>query len=271
VAVTSSNATLLVLGSCVAGCVLGAGAGACEPAVAVGARLCTTSLGEGGAMPNPGQPVTVPWKTGFEDGFCEYAQPQGFCFATGSASYDLVTSPVHSGRYAAAFSVRGDVDGGSQVRCVQQGAFPSAAYYGAWYYIPEFAQNSGNWNLVHFQGGDGGGQTLHNVWDVSLVNLSDGGLRVNLKDYLTDVSPDAAAIPPMPIGQWVHLEVYFKRAKGTTGEISMWQDGVQVADLDGVVTDDSDWGQWYVGNLVSALAPPASTVYVDDVEISLVP
>jgi hypothetical protein len=75
----------------------------------------------------------------------------------------------------------------------------------------------------------------------------------------------------MPINQWVHLEVYFKRAKDTTGEISMWQDGVQVPGLDGVVTDDSDWGQWYVGNLVSAVTPPASTVYVDDVEISLVP
>ena len=39
--------------------------------------------------------------------------------------------------------------------------------------------------------------------------------------------------------------------------------------LTGLVTDDTDWGQWYVGNLADALVPPASTVYVDDVTISL--
>jgi len=236
---------------------------------ASGARVCPDSGGDDGAAPDANAPVGVPWTTGFEEGFCEYAAPMGFCFATGGGSYTLVTSPVHSGQRAAAFSVQGTPDaGGSQARCVQQGVFPGAAYYGAWYYVPASARNSGVWNLFHYQGGVLG-QTLHGVWDVSLVNLGDGGpLHVTFFDFLNGSVPDSSGAPPIPIGQWFHLEVYFKRAMDTTGELSMWQDGVLAVHLTGLATDNTDWGQWYVGNYATALAPPASTLYVDDVTIA---
>ncbi len=246
-----------------------AGTSACEPTVVIGSR-CTGSPVDGGTTSDPNTPVGLPWGTGFETGFCDYALPLGFCFATGSASYSLVTSPVHSGRYAAAFTVQSDVDGGSQVRCVEQGIFPGAAYYGAWYYVPAPANNSGLWNLFHFQGG-APGQMLHGLWDVSLVSLSDGGVHVTFYDFLTRSAPDSSAVPPIPIGQWFHIEVYFKRAKDATGELTMWQDGTQALHLTGLATDDTDWGQWYVGNLATALVPPSSTVYVDDVTIAAAP
>jgi hypothetical protein len=232
------------------------------------ARACPDSAGDDGAVPDASAPVSAPWTTGFEDGFCEYAWPMGFCFATGGGSFDRVTSPVHSGQYAAAFSVQGFVDaGGSQARCVQQGVFPGAAYYGAWYYVPASAQNNGVWNLFHYQGGLPG-QPLHGLWDVSLVNVGDGGpLHVTFFDFLTGSAPNSNAAPAIPIRQWFHLEVYFKRAKDATGELSMWQDGVLAVHLTGLVTDNTDWGQWYVGNFASALVPPASTLYVDDVTI----
>ena len=281
-----------------AAAVLSAVASACEPTVVIGARVsepldaavdatldatkpvpeagtdaavpgyCPDSGGEASAAPDPDASVGAPWTTGFEDGFCGYASPLGFCFATGGGSYTLVTSPVHSGQHAAAFSVQGLADaGGSQARCVQQGVFPGAAYYGAWYYVPAPAQNSGVWNLFHYQGGVPG-QTLHGLWDVSLVNVGDGGpLHVTFFEFLTGSAPNSSAAPPIPIGQWFHLEVYFKRAKDATGELTMWQDGVLAAHLTGLVTDDTDWGQWYVGNLASALVPPGSTIYVDDVTI----
>jgi hypothetical protein len=222
-------------------------------------------------MPDPTAQVTVPWTTGFEEGgFCDYALPQGFCYVSGGGSYAVVTSPVHTGRYAAAFSVRGDVAGGSQTRCVLQGVFPSAAYYGAWYYLPASAASSGNWNLVHFQGAVDS-QPLHGLWDISLVNLSDGSLHVTLYDFLTRSTPDSSAAPPIPLGQWFHFEVYFRRAKDATGEILLWQDGVMAVHLTGIQTDDTDWGQWYVGNLATALLPPASTVYVDDLTVGSAP
>ncbi len=251
--------------------IVSAAANACEPTVIVG-RVCPDAAADVGATPDPDASVTLPWTNGFEDGFCDYTAPLGFCFATGAGSYTLVTSPVHSGQYAAAFTVRSNADdGGSQARCVEQGVFPNTAYYGAWYYLPAPAVNNGNWNLLHFQGAVVG-QPLRNLWDVSLVNQSDGGdLYTTLFDFLPHPTFDAGAVPPIPIGRWFHLEVYFKRAKDATGEITVWQDGATVADLAGLVTDDTDWGQWYVGNLATALLPPASTVYVDDVTIGAGP
>ena len=41
----------------------------------------------------------------------------------------------------------------------------------------------------------------------------------------------------------------------------------RVLELTGLVTDDSAWGQWYVGNIANALSPSESTVYVDDITI----
>jgi hypothetical protein len=261
-----------------AAAVLYAAANSCAPTVLIGAlHFCPQAptnpdAPDGGAGIDPDASVVLPWTTGFEDGFCDYAAPTGFCFATGSGSYTVVTSPVHSGHYAAAFTLHDIPDGGgSQVRCVEQGVFPEMAYYGAWYYVPVSAQNSGVWNLFHFQGGPPG-QTLHGLWDVSLVNLGDGGpLHTVFYDFLSVGTPDASAVPPIPIGQWFHLEVYFKRASDATGELSMLQDGVVAVKLTGLATDDTGWGQLYIGNLATALVPPASTVYVDDVAFGAAP
>jgi hypothetical protein len=64
------------------------------------------------------------------------------------------------------------------------------------------------------------------------------------------------------------LEMYIKRAADTTGEVAVFQEGQVALDLTGLSTDDSQWGQWYVGNFANALVPPESTLYVDDVTIS---
>jgi hypothetical protein len=246
--------------------------GALADAGASDGPVCATPGAAAGAVPDADVPVSAPWTTGFEDGFCDYAFPMGFCFATGGGAYTVVTSPVHSGQHAAAFSVQGTLDaGGSQARCVQQGVFPGAAYYGAWYYVPASARNNLVWNLFHYQGGVPG-QPLHGLWDVSLVNVGDGGaLHVTFFDFLNGSTPNSNAAPPIPLGQWFHLEVYFKRASDATGELSLWQDGVLAVHLTGLATDNTDFGQWYVGNYASDLVPPASTIYVDDVTIGFTP
>ena len=79
------------------------------------------------------------------------------------------------------------------------------------------------------------------------------------------MTPSANAVPPIPIGQYFHIEVYFKRAKDTTGTLTLFQDGVMAVSLTGLVTDPTDWGQWYVGIWANSLTPPGSTIYVDDV------
>jgi hypothetical protein len=211
----------------------------------------------------------MPWSTGFEDGFCGYSNPGGFCFSTGVSSYDVVTEPVHSGRYAAAFTVVADGTGtGAQARCVRQGELPTEAYYGAWYFVPSVSSSAGVWNLIHFQGGSSSRDTLHYLWDVSLADNGTGGFRLSVYDFLRKEVRTLSATPDIPIGSWFHIEVYLKRAADSSGALSVYQDGETLLALTGLATDDSAWGQWYVGNLASDLTPTHSTLYVDDITIS---
>lgn len=242
-------------------CATGLASAGCEPELLVGDWGCfdtETSLYEGA--------VTAPWSTGFEDGFCGYEEARGYCYATGGGSFDIVDSPVRSGKRAAAFTVitDGEADEG-QARCVIEGEFPSEAYYSAWYFIPELAINTGNWNLVHFQGGSL--TRMHHLWDISIESTRRVGPRFYMLDFVSDEARTAEERPTIPIGRWFQLEFFWKRANDTTGEVALYQDGELVIEATEIRTDDTTWGQWYLGNLADALMPSVSTVYVDDVEL----
>jgi hypothetical protein len=242
--------------------------GACQPGLVVGEWKCAETRTKAGSAPSLTDPISVPWSTGFENQFCDYTQVAGYCYESLIASHRVVTSPVHSGHFAAAFTVLAVTDAGasSQVRCVRQGVLPAEAYYGAWYYIPKSATNAVNWNLFHFRGGEPSSQ--HGLWDVSLVNGPTGKLSLRVYDFLGGRIGDS---PPVPIGSWFHIVFYLKRAKDKSGEVALYQDGSKVVDFTNLITDDTDWGQWYVGNYASALIAPDSTLYVDDVTISATP
>ena len=130
---------------------------------------------------------------------------------------------MHSGQYAAAFSVTTDSAAGAQARCVRQGTLPIQAYYEAWYYVPSLSTNNAVWNLFHFQGGDSAGATLHGLWDISLINNDSGGLRLVVYQFpitgATGGTPDMSSTPAIPIGKWFHIEMFLKRASDATGEV----------------------------------------------------
>jgi hypothetical protein len=238
---------------------------ACEPQLLVGQWTCSEEAGA--PVPDKRDPIAVPWSTGFENRFCDYTELAGFCYNDPrSASYATVTSPVHSGNFAAAFSVSSGNSRASQTRCVRQGVLPAEAYYGAWYFVPAPATSAAVWNLIHFQGGDPSAQ--HGLWDVSLVETPTGDLELVVYDFLTTGAHRPPDQPPVPIGAWFHLQLYLKRAADATGEVALYVDGQQLLDLKDVITDDSDWGQWYVGNYADGPMPSDSTLYVDDVTIS---
>ena len=235
---------------------------ACEPELVVGAWSCSpsdASVADGSA------PLELPWATGFESAFCDYERVGGFCYAAPLAQYEAVTAPVHSGRYAAAFRIRAGRDDGYQTRCVREGILPSAAYYGAWYLIPEPTESTALWNLLHFRGGDATNQ--HGLWDVSLEHRSDGALTLFVFDFLHGIVRRADRPVPVPIGTWFHVELYLRRAPDATGEVALYQDGQTVLEARNLMTDDTARGQWYVGNLANGLTPPDSVLYVDDVTI----
>jgi hypothetical protein len=219
-------------------------------------------------------PLVVPWSTGFEeeggDGFGDWSQPStgGFCYKLSGATFEIVTSPVHSGQHSAAFTVNTATASStpSQARCVRQGVLPPSAYYGAWYYVPVLVTSVGTtWNLFHFQGASAPDAAVDDLWDLSLDNQADGSLAPGVYDALT--AKVLAAGPAIPIGTWFHLEVFLKPSAVGTGEIKVYVDGNLMLDLSGITTDPTLWGQWFVGNYATSLSPSTATLYVDDVTI----
>lgn len=242
---------------------------ACEPTFVIGS--CPAAAGgEAGADTVASDAVVgTSWSTGFEDGWCGYLAEQGYCYARHDASLEIVSAPApHSGKFAAAFTVNGNAttEERSQARCVRQGQMPKSAIYGAWYLVPATQFSDGNWNLFHFLGGEADGNS-HALWDVSLASNSDGALVLSVFDFLTGTHPPLSGVPPIPIGTWFHIEVQLTRSAQANGELTVYQDGIVALHLSHLVTDDSHWGEWYVGNYARVLVPALSTLYVDDVTI----
>jgi hypothetical protein len=252
-----------------AGGASGAGAGGDSEPGGVGAS-CDGAAGES-AIPAIDAPLALPWSTGFEDGICGYKNAGGYCYAEEDASYEIVSAPVHSGDSAAAFSLANGTVENMQARCVRQGTLPNAAYYSAFFLIPSAPTSATNWNLIHFRGAERPGARRHGLWDVSLARQPDGTYQVYVFDFLRAMTRSANNVPPVPIGSWFQLEVYLKRATGPTGAFEVRQDGKLALGLSGLSTDDTTFGQWYVGSLAFSLTPPESVVYVDDVSIRELP
>lgn len=235
----------------------------CQSRLSAGEWACDSDGSAG--SPALTDPLAVPWSTGFEDRFCDYTQRNGICLG-GDDSF-IVSDPVHSGRYAAAFRVDTDDPDTRQSRCFTQGSLPTTAHYGAWYFIPAAADADRNlWNLWHFQGSDEPGP-LHSLWDVTLVNSADGSLELVAYSELVGRVFRATTPRPVPLGSWFHIELFLKRARDATGRVALYQDGVLVFEAADLITDDSTFAQWYVGNLATGLIPPTSTLYVDDISI----
>lgn len=248
------------------------GLSACRPDVSIGTRTCSE---DGSQDPvenedvDASPPITPGWSTGFENRFCDYRQPAGYCYPDAPGSFEIVSSPHHGGQHAAAFKVTSDDKLTYQARCVRQGSLPTAAYYGAWYYVPGPAtvSNNGSWNLFHFNGGVDWDH-IDGLLDVSLINAK-GGLQLAVYGPpLHAQIGSTAGAPVIPYGGWFRIRLYVERTNGTRGNVRLYQNDQQIFDAPNVVIGDWTVGQWYVGNWATGLVPAASTVYVDDVSIS---
>jgi hypothetical protein len=77
--------------------------------------------------------------------------------------------------------------------------------------------------------------------------------------------------PPIPVGEWIHLEVLLRQSQTEDGQIELWQDGTLLYDIRDVQTTLSDNVQWSVNNYSDRLDPPNVTIYIDDASISIPP
>lgn len=242
------------------------------PACLLAAPACARqaelgSIGDG--------PASVLWRGTFEPGNLSEWTADG---EGGSYSQNTPVKPTatltmaHNGHYAGLFTIAPSAGMMSTGYLFRNQPSPPQGYYSAWYYVPS-ATTVGVWlSLSHFSGSEtGDGKNLAALWDVNLYPLAGGGLAAQLYDYagtgfnLRQVTP-----VPFPLDTWVQLEIYLSKATGPTGEVTVWQDGVQILERSNIATVSTDWVQWDAGGAADASTLPAS-VYMDDAAISLVP
>jgi hypothetical protein len=212
---------------------------------------------------------------------------------SGQAESQVTTAMAHSGQFANALTIH-DADGNGSspgVRMTYQGRgladktdpanLPTAAFYSAWYFIPEHVTVSW-WNIFQWKTGydDGSGRTARALYWQDLDDYGDElylelQTRVNGNgEWVKGWSNTLAVSPtPIPIGQWFHLESYYVWDTTGNGRITTWLDGVQIWDVGGLTTE-FDWPfdvykrEWAINNYAADTTPSTHTIYVDDAAIS---
>mgnify|MGYP001555420751 CR=1 FL=1 len=224
------------------------------------------------------EPTSVPtddpdvfWNAGFETGDISEWTSHGAWLRQGdTATYKVQSNTVHSGNYAVKLTIDTSSGRSQAAYLFYWDELPEAAYYSAWYYIPDNIDTEVWWNIMQWK------STYNGNTDYSRpIFVLDGALfgqtALSLC-YLPDREADKRCWKQtevdLPQNQWVHIEVYYQRDK-QDGQVIVWQDGVQIFDVTGYPTVLSDGTLYYsVNHYTDGIAPDVSSIYIDDVMIT---
>lgn len=210
------------------------------------------------------------WKTDFEDGSLNAFSSGGGGgeFNSGNADATVSTDVAHSGKRSAKLTISANgSDTGARLHRWTEPDRNQKAYYSAWYYFPQRVDVRGGWwNIMQFKSRT---SSRNDPWWIVYVgNRSDGSMYVYLRDWVHKRSY-TQNVANLPVGKWVHLEVYFEETSSSNGRVTLWQDGVQLLDLRNVQTGYSGGrNTWGITNYASSLSPSPTTIYVDDAVIA---
>jgi hypothetical protein len=157
------------------------------------------------------------------------------------------------------------------------------AYYSAWYYFPRIYRAEW-WNLFQFKSRNDRTSSSDPFWFLQIGNRPNGNMYL----YLTwwhQLWLDRGVEGPhrgefggknydqvladLPIGQWVHIEVFLRQSAAFDGQIIVWQDGVELVNQSNVRTRYPAVGaEWSLNNYSGAIRPTPATIYIDDAVIS---
>ena len=224
----------------------------------------------------PPQPAIV-WKATHEKGdLREWKEHGDFIQQGQSAYYSMVTSPVHSGKYAVGLTI--DTQGASRSGNFAAYLFywdqlPNQGYYySAWYYIPTGTRPEEWWNIWQWKStSDGNTDNSVPMYSLDLGEKSNGELALSLF-YRPDINGKIIYrqnIKNLPTNKWVQIEAYYKKASNNSGEVIVWQDGVEIFKLTNVTTTlKNNTVYWSVSHYTNSIRPSPSTIFIDDAAIS---
>ena len=150
-------------------------------------------------------------------------------------------------------------------------------YYSAWLYLPKYYSISGWTNLIQFKSKT---KTRNDaVWVLELANRDKGGMYLMLrwkglmegptKGAGTSIKYYHQTVMDVPVGKWFHVELYLKQSSEYAGRLTVWQDGVQIYDMNDVKTKyPTGDNRWSINAYGAGISPMPFKVYVDDAVVS---
>ncbi len=193
-------------------------------------------------------------------------------FNSGTGSVAVSNDVAHSGTSSLKMTISG-ANGATQAARIFRwndpngNALPDSAYYSVWYYFPQNYTPAQWWNVLQFKSKSSSG-SVDPMWVLNVGNRSNGNMYFYLWDAMHRTSYSAASPVDLPVGRWVHIETYFRRSTGSSGQITIWQDGVKLFDLNGIQTTLYDNQQWSLANYTDNISPADTVIYADDAVIS---
>lgn len=193
-------------------------------------------------------------------------------FNSGTGSVTVSHDVAHSGTSSLKMTISG-ANGSAQAARIFRwndpngNALPDSAYYSVWYYFPRNYAPAQWWNVLQFKSKSSSG-SVDPMWVLNVVNRSNGNMYFYLWDAMHRTSYAAASPVDLPVGRWVHIETYFHRSTASSGQITIWQDGVKLFDLKGIQTTLYDNQQWSLANYTDNISPADTVIYADDAVIS---
>jgi hypothetical protein len=226
----------------------------------------------------------VVWSADHETGDLSqwYGGDGGGEFNSGAATSIASQDVAHGGKYSAKASIdTPHVPATSGVRLFRwnEGRSQNEACYSARYYFPQRYVVAEWWNIFSFKSRNGTAAN-DSFWQLQISNRPGGAMFL----YMTWWGPPIEGPQPggsglrhftqsvkdLPVGEWIHLEVYLRQSAAFDGQIIVWQDGVELFNIDHVRTRypaANGANEWSINNYSDAVTPSPTTIYVDDATV----
>jgi hypothetical protein len=191
---------------------------------------------------------------------------------------------AHSGRYSAKATIETPqtaVEPAVRLFRWNESRAYREARYSAWFYFPQHYTAPVWWNIFSFKSRNGTAAN-DSFWSLHAGNRPGGVMYVLLSwwDGLSVEGPRqgefggrsySQTLRDIPVRQWTHLEVYLRQSSAFDGQIIVWQDSVELFNVNNVRTRyaaPNGANEWSVNNYSEKIVPSPTTLYIDDAVIS---
>ena len=205
-------------------------------------------------------------------------------FNSGASASSASEDVAHGGRYSAKATINtpnGPDESAVRLFRWNESRAHAEAHYSAWFYFPQRYTVPGWWNILSFKSRNGTA-TNDPFWSLQVSNRPGGTMYVFLNwwEGLSLEGPGrgefggrnySQIVRDIPVGQWTHLEVYLRQSSTFEGQIVVWQDGVELFNLNNVRTRypaSNGPNEWSVNNYSEMIVPSPTAIYFDDAVIS---